>query len=126
MNAYSVTFGDRAESHVGMQIIGTLANRGLTHPELSTAKEKFESAGFNCTLINLTDLLQKNIIDAHENDLSASVLVIKQGVNALLNDKNGANNLYEELNNLQCDSKAVFRGVVKNKNARHNLCFGED
>ena len=77
-------------------------------------------------MINLTDLLQKRIIDAHENDLSASVLVIKQGVNALLNDKNGANNLYEELNNLQCDSKAVFRGVVKNKNARHNLCFGED
>jgi len=41
-NAYSVTFGDRAESHVGMQIIGELAYRGLTYEELQTTKERFE------------------------------------------------------------------------------------
>jgi len=77
-------------------------------------------------LINLTDLLQKRIVDAHDKDLSASVLVIKNGVNALMGDENGANKLYNELDHLACDSKAVFRGVIKNKNARHNLCFGEE
>ena len=37
----------------------------------------------------------------------------------------GADELFKEHAELKADSKALFRGVVKNKIARHNLCYAE-
>ena len=72
----------------------------------------------------MTDKLPAEYLDKGK-DLSASVLVVKNGVAALLEDAS-ADDLYKELNGLQCDTKALFRGVVKNARARHHLVFGRE
>lgn len=112
----TLTFGDQAENHVGMQKIGTMADSGFTHDELLTAKNKFEEKGCTCQLIDLSDNLPKE----YTADL-AYVLIIRKGVDCILQE--GADELLKEQKTLQPDKKAFMYGRVVNKNARYNLCF---
>lgn len=112
----TLTFGDQAENHVGMQKIGTLADCGFTYDDLLNAKTKFEAKGCMCELINLTNNLPKEYITT-----SAYVLIIRNGVSGILDD--GADKLLAEQNTLTPDKKAFMYGRVVNKNARYNLCF---
>ena len=119
MTTITITFGDRAENHKGMQIIGTSSNNGFTLNDLVNSKKLFEKKGLNCRLINLNSLLDNNI-----EAPSANVLVVKNFVGMILNDINKTNNdLYNELISLEWDTKALMYGRVVNKHARHNLCF---
>lgn len=112
---FSITFGDRAENHVGMEIIGKSASRGFTINDLETIKHKF---GNHCELINLP--LVNNTTDLIAPP--AAVLIIRNGVNAL---GISPDNLFTEMRNLPHDKKAKMRGRVVNKRARWNLCFSQ-
>jgi hypothetical protein len=112
----TLTFGDRAENHIGMQVIGQLAQHGFTHDDLVLAKANFENKGYVCNLINLS---RNNI------EKEAYILIVKNGVNCLL-EGNNANDLYTEQNVLNTDKKAFMYGRVVDKKARYNLCFSEN
>ncbi len=112
----TLTFGDQAENHVGMQQIGKMANSGFTRDDLSEIKKKFEEKGCICRLVRLN----KNLPKEYTAD-DAYVLVIRGGVNALLEE--GADELLKEQNTLTPDKKALMYGRVVNKTARYNLCF---
>lgn len=124
MSCITITFGDQAENHKGMQIIGQKANQGYSIQDLTKAKELFESKGLACELIDLTQLLnpeQRNKAD------EAKVLVVSNAVDTLLaKSKSNKNQLEQELKNLQWDTKAFMYGRVVNKHARYNLCFGDE
>lgn len=77
MSAITITFGDRAENHKGMQIVGTQAERGFTIQELQDASTKFEKSGYKTEIIDLNRFTE---IEAP----SAKVLVVKRGVDCLL------------------------------------------
>jgi len=111
----TLTFGDRAENHVGMQIIGKLSNNGFTHDDLLLAKQNFENKNCVCELINLKEKCDKANEDAY-------ILIIRNGVNILIDN---ANDLFNEHSVLDVDKKAFMYGRVVNKKARHNLCFSE-
>jgi hypothetical protein len=121
---FTLTFGDVAENHARMVKHGVMADRGFTREELIHVKRWFKAKGAETKLIKLHHYLP------HDNDIKkankAWVLVIKKGVNLILNDNNGANNLYNEQNALQKDKKALMYGRVVSKHARHNLCFGDN
>ena len=118
---FSLTFGDVAENHKGMQKIGTLSNSGFNLSDLTQMKAWFEAKGCKCNIINLHWLLDEEL----QADNAAYILTIKNAVNALLDDENGANKLFAEQDALEKDTKAFMYGRVVNKHARHNLCFGE-
>lgn len=136
MSCITITFGDCAENHKGMQIIGKKAFDGYTINDLVEIKSKFELNGLKCKLIDLNLLLNEDLRDKVEN---AQVLIVKNCVNYLLKEDNQNNqdnqddqddqddqmnnNLFEELINLDWDKKALMYGRVVNKNARYNLCF---
>ena len=120
---FSLTFGDVAENHKGMQKIGDLAKEGFRLEDLETAKKWFENKGCQCNIINLHELLPE--VHQQNGNNHAWFLIIKSAVNALLEDKNGADNLFTEQDLLEKDTKAFMYGRVVNKHARHNLCFGE-
>jgi hypothetical protein len=106
----TITFCDVAENGPGMQKIGT-----LTEPSFSCERlEKLSE-----TLTKSTKLYRlhrpKEAIDLCEK---ASILVIR-------NYLDNADELMEELINLEWDKKSLMRGQVKNKLARHNLCFAD-
>jgi hypothetical protein len=115
---FTITFGDQAENHIGMQKIGQASNEGFDLEDLNRAKEWFEKKGAKCSLIDLKILLPSDIIADN-----AYVLVIHQGLDWILQPYN-SNYFYQEQVTLNKDVKALMYGRVVNKNARHNLCFG--
>ena len=128
-NTITITFGDQAENHVGMQKIGELSKDGFNLSELNNAKKIFEEKGYICELINLNNYLPVDIIPtgctSRGGDIkteNAYILIIRNGVDLLLN----TNDLYKEQNNLDVDKKAFMYGRVVNKHARYNLCFSEE
>ncbi len=112
----TITFGDQAENHVGMQKIGKLAPEGFDLADLKAAKALFESEGYVCKLINLK---KKARIDAEAE--SAHILIVRNGLECLLD--RSPDELFEEQAELDPDTKAYMYGRVVNKHARYNLCF---
>jgi len=115
----TITFGDQAENHVGMQKIGTAAEIGFSVEDLQNAKSQFEQTGCTCELINLNQYLPIGTV-AEE----AAILIIRNGVSNLLSTiRKNANDLFQELVPLDWDKKAKMYGRVVNKTARYNLCL---
>jgi hypothetical protein len=107
----TLTMGDCAENHKGMEILGTLAAEGFKREDLLTTQGRFAAAGAETVLYDLDD------------EKSASVLVIRNGVSVLMGSKD---KLFEEQAILRFDTKAFMYGRVVNKKARWNLCFAEE
>ncbi len=120
-NTVSITFGDVAENHKGMQQVGKIADCGFNLNDLNVMKSWFEANNAKCELVGLHETLEEKDRSGNE----AYILIIKNGVNAILNDASGADKMLEEQNLLEKDKKAIMYGRVVNKHARHNLCFGE-
>jgi hypothetical protein len=123
---FTLTFGDVAENHARMVKHGTMAERGFNRDELITVKRWFQARGGETKLIKLHNYLPYDIDPEIRKNNKAWVLIIKNGVNIILEDENGATNMYDEQNALNKDKKALMYGRVVNKTARHNLCFGDN
>ena len=120
---FTLTFGDMAENHVGMQKIGKLAESGFSMVDLQRAKSWFEAQNCECIMSNLKALLST---EKQNEATDAYILVVKGGVNGILGYSEGANDFFNEQRVLPKDSKAFMYGRVVNKHARHNLCFSEE
>lgn len=122
-SAITITFGDCAENHVGMQKLGNLSSSGFSYGEMMLAKEYFEKLSCQCDLYNLGEALTEK----HGEHEPAWVLVVRAGVQRLLEgSQETAESLTDQLLSLSWDSKAKMYGRVVDKHARHNLCFAEN
>lgn len=124
IDSITITFGDQAENHVGMQKIGNIADRGFTYEELINAKNNFENIGCVCELLDLRDSVKDiNIKQLLE---PAYILIIHKAVDNILKDiDKTADCMYNEQKILDIDKKAKMYGRVVNKHARYNLCFSD-
>jgi hypothetical protein len=130
----TLTFGDVAESHVGMQKIGKMAEHGFGLQDLEKAKKWFQSRGCETLLVKLNDFLPDSVDNKEEQthlkkakkdpDFQAYIFVARNGVKHLIDDKNGTDLLTEMLF-FEWDTKVynVKKKTVQNKNARYNLNF---
>jgi hypothetical protein len=120
---FTLTYGNCAENHKSMEIIGNKLDEGLTINDLNQAKLYFENLGANCELVHL-NLPIKDIItkETFESINDAYILIVKNGAKYLVGN---TDNLYLEQDSLEKDSKAFMYGRVVNKKARHNLCFSD-
>jgi hypothetical protein len=126
MSAVTVTFGDCAENGPGMQQLrarGAEAVEGFSYEELLRAKRCFEQAGCPCELVDLVAAGGVEHLGGEEGPEPAYVLLARGGVAALAGAPAAA--VLAEQRALPADTKALFRGEVKNKLARHNLCFAD-
>ena len=57
-HSITLTFGDQAENHKGMQIIGQMAESGFNLDDLNICKQRFELAGNLCELVHLNQYLK--------------------------------------------------------------------
>lgn len=123
----TLTFGESAENHKGMQVLGSIASKGISTAELATIKSRYESLGFRCELHDLTQipLLAAAVAPMPAQTQKpapalklepAQLLVIKRAI------PNSAA-VYQEQLAFPRDTKALMYGRVVNKKARHNLCF---
>ena len=123
MACITLTFGDCAENHVGMEKLGSLADEGFSLKDLIKAKKWFEEKECKVKLLGLHKLLNEEERDKPENE--AYVLVVKNAVNAILGKEDGAKELLKEQKGLTPDKKAYMYGRVVDKKARYNLCFSD-
>lgn len=112
----TLTFGDQAENHVGMEKLGEMVESGMGFHvgDLETIQQRFEA-------LNGTSILH------HLGD-DAYLLVLKNAVDALLRNADGElprthADLFEEQASLNVDKHALMYGRVVEKSARWNLCF---
>lgn len=108
----TLTFGDCAENHKGMQTLGTMAKEGLSIEDLIYIAETARSAGLVYNIVNLVA----------PDGTNGSVLIIKNGISMF---GISAHELYQEQLQFKRDDKALMYGRVVNKRARHNLCFSD-
>lgn len=112
----TLTFCDRAENHVGMEQIGDIVaeGQGFQLEDLQGIQTYMESLGVTCERVSLS----------HGDLPAAYVLVMRQGVNALLSGKKQLA-MFKEQTSLVYDKHAFMYGRVVEKHARWNLCFAE-
>eukprot|EP01092_Planopodium_desertum_P004852 TRINITY_DN2053_c0_g1_i2.p1 TRINITY_DN2053_c0_g1~~TRINITY_DN2053_c0_g1_i2.p1 ORF type:complete len:212 (-),score=18.19 TRINITY_DN2053_c0_g1_i2:25-660(-) len=111
----TITFGDVAENHVGMQKIGEMSTEGFSFADLESAKSKFESLGSKCELISLNDSLPAE--HSKDSDPSAAILIVRGGVDLLLGKDSKSEDLLKEQLALKWDTKSKMYGRVVNKKA---------
>lgn len=141
MAAITITFGDRAENHKGMEILGEAAAEGLTYGDLLAARAAFEAQGYPCEVIDLVEAaggpeaLGGGPGYNYPPPEAAHILVVPGGAAALLGVRRLGDDLpaqaataalHAEQRALDPDKKALMRGAVKNKHARWNLCFSDE
>lgn len=115
----TLTFGDQAENHVGMEKLGKMVESGMGFhlDDLEAIKLRFEEIGVTTVLHHLGD--------------NAYLLVLQNAVDALLqrNDEEIPRtqaDLFQEQAALNVDKHAFMYGRVVEKSARWNLCFDEE
>jgi hypothetical protein len=122
----TITLGDMAENHVGMEQIGNMVpiGQGFNLHDLTEIKQRFDNLGIETELINLNsnDL---NQIDTTINLPSAYLLIIRNGIDAILSIESNytKEQMFAEHCALDVDKQAFMYGRVVNKKARWNLCF---
>lgn len=113
MDTITLTFGDQAENHAGMQTIGTMGpeGSGYHHEDLLAIQSRFEALGCR--------------VELHDLGRDAYLLIVRQGLPVILGQP--TDDLYQEHLALHerdwLDKKAKMRGRVVQKRARWNVCF---
>jgi len=133
----TLTFGEVAESHVGMQKIGKMAKKGFSIKDILKAGKYFKAKGCKVQIIHLNDFLPKHVNNEHEKkqlkiakdeeEYQAYVLVVRNAISVLSSDGSG-DALLREILLYDWDSKLFNekKKIVQNKNARHNLNFSDE
>jgi len=111
-STYTLTFADTAENHKGMQIIGNNTNNTFSCQELLEISKKVKNSEY----YNLNDLIENDLIEKEAEE--ASILIIRKCIE-------NSDLLFTEQSKLVKDTKALMKGRVVNKIARHNACFAD-
>lgn len=117
--AISITFAESIENHVGMQRIESgCMGGGWTYEDLLDIKNRIRSPSY---IYQLNGLIREP--DPSIEIDNAAILIIRDFVGGCCDLDQSS--IYEELQRLDWDKKALIRGRVVNKKARWNLCFAD-
>jgi hypothetical protein len=119
----TITFGDCAENHVGMQKLGKLSYEGMKIKDIEKTQSVFEKNGFKCERFDLVK--EANISHIKPIAQEAEVLIIRDAYKAFLGGVS-LEELNKEVLEHEWDKHAFMRGRVVNKKARYNLIFSEE
>ena len=118
-DAITITFGDQAENHAGMQKIGKMQDSGFSIEDLQNISKLMGEKGLDSELIELNNFLPEECRDNTEN---AAVLIIR----GLLNSFGmSADKLFHELKTVKWDTFLVSTRTneIQRKHARANICI---
>ena len=120
ISTVTITFGDQAENHVGMEQLGELVpeGQGFQYEDLSAAYDFFAAKGVTTELYHLHEA-----VDGMDDLPPAYLLVIRKATEYFLKEPKA---LFTEQASLPVDKKAFMYGRVVNKHARWNLCFDDE
>ena len=117
--AFTVTFGDRAENEPRMEKIGRIASAGFSTRDLDACVQRLRERGIASTLVDLRPLHE-----TPDRVPEAAVLVIPNAGGQLLGE-GGVARVLRELKTMPKDKTTLMRGRVVTKRARHNNCMAD-
>ena len=124
--AFTITLGDQGENHVGMEKIGSEAEAGISYLQLlgiyNQIKDTPNQAVEFYDLKQLLPDTKRHLCDP------AAIMVIRSGVNYLLDTPNGDAHVLRELKSMSYD-KTVFnakKNKVTQKHARWNNTIDDE
>lgn len=117
MSTITLTFAEAGENNVGNEIIGIKSEVGYSLSDLKTIQSM--CPGAESIIYDLRDLYPEMKLHLEE----AFILVIKNPCPYLTTPIYQRLILPEDQGGVNWDTKTLFRGTVKNKNARYNLLF---
>lgn len=127
LRTWTITFGEVAENHVGMQQVGgggdgagRRAPAGFTRDELEEAAAIAAANGFVTEWVELEPALSSALRDS--TTYKVCVLVIRRGIGLFLAPDELAA-LQQHLKTAPADKQAYMYGGVRNKHSQHNLCY---
>lgn len=118
---YALTLGEQSEIHVGCPIYGNgLAEEGFTLEELDDVNSQLPDSEVTRFHHILPSSVQQNN--------RACLLLIRNGINTIMNDQYYADDMLDEQNNISYDRKYFDSRKKKmlNKVARYNTVFGDE
>lgn len=123
--SYTITFGDAAENHIGMEKIMKKGLReSLSISDLELIYDWFRMKGCDPEMYNITEYLPQIAKEKFDPE-PATLLVVRGGIDRLLPKKNYFQLLKEEIVECEWDKKFLSNGYVMNKSARYNVCFAD-
>tara|TARA_R110001632_G_scaffold232940_2_gene375590 strand:- start:4911 stop:5864 length:954 start_codon:yes stop_codon:yes gene_type:complete len=127
-SSYTITFGDVAENHIGMQQVTCLnlekdEKEPLTISDLIQITSWFRERKCSVEVYDLNKNLpsQASKIDCEK----AQVIVVRFGIFSLLEDQISwsLEDLHKQIMMCKWDDKIYKDGKIIDKKARHNICF---
>ena len=131
---FTITLGDNAENHHGMEMLPAAKSEiqdGFSWNDFISAIPIFKKWGATPELYPLDDWINDLETDTEYKNPAASVLVVRNGIQSVLQSQNIADSSHDmwfkELNTFEWDTKYydVRRNKVLNKLARANVCFSD-
>ena len=111
-----------------MEMIGEEEKSGHNYEQLVMCMQKFESKKQGCCeLLDINELGGINEMKIKEDKPEkAYLLIIRNGVDIMLDDVfMNTNDIWDELDSFEWDTKAWMKGRVVNKKARANVCIAD-
>ena len=122
--AMTLTFGDQAENHVGMEILGEAADDGFNLEDLMRIKDYMDALGYGdmVELIDLREIAASALPKDAPEPEAAYVMVLRK---FLTNER--ATRIFKENLSYEWDKKLwnARQKKVQNKHARYNVCFDD-
>ena len=116
--AFTLTLGDQGENEISMETIGAPAINGISVKRLRQLNTNLSRDGNNCEFKELGQSIQGIV---NESLPDAAVLIVRGGVNTLLQDSNAMVSMLDEFRTMPKDkTKLNIYGKVVNSIARHN------
>lgn len=113
----TITFGDQAENHIGMDKIGVEKEKGISVKDLEEIQKKFVDMGCKTEMFDLTELVEMDVTEA-------KLLVIRKGAFQISNVEETRKELFSLVpDKTYWDTR---RSKVLNKRARWNLCLSKE
>jgi hypothetical protein len=112
MSGITITFGDVAENHVGMQKVGKISENGYSILDLCKFENEMIEKGYRTSLIDLSSWC--------DVETEPATFLVVHGY------CDSHKNVYDELIDLEWDKSAKMWGRVVKKHARYNLIFADE
>ena len=134
----TLTFGDAAENHAGMKMIGKKQGpgQGFNLNDLLSIQKSMKSICVDTKIVDLSEFLEDYLEEQDDYESipvaeKAYVLVMKGAATKMVQRKiaptiTQLDMFNEQTSRLKYDKRAFMRGRVVNKHARWNLCFDDE
>jgi hypothetical protein len=122
IDVWSITFCEVGENGPGMEKYGAPVADGFLSDDFKHAEAYAKVHGLMVERVDLHRLVPPGVVSSG----FAEILIVRNALATILGSIEHSMAFIDLLSRLPMDKQAIFRGVLKNKRARHNAGFADE